>query len=373
MAMMAAGLAAAGLVTAMPQDPAFLPPTNPDASGSSSNDTGPSFVPFTPVFEQFYPSGQQPVFVPDTPQAPNPAFVGGSGGQTDAGTYASSGPSATSSGGLASTAIPPAGTGGAAGNKTGTGSPTSPTATPAPAPSMTYPGGLSQCQYMQILKMTSVFETGSTKFNWGACGNNNDGHGLSVGVVQFTTSTSVYDLVVEYDRLSGGSSKLTQYLGALKASKSKGPQGSSGQGVMDGLWSFCSDFGKLGSDPNFQQAQLNLQNKLYFQPAADAAAKHGITAPLFLGQAYDTAIQLGVGVVGQLAQNAGGKSGDQAAYMSAYLWARNDMLNNWGGAYPGTKYRTNAYRHCLDNGGLMLAGTVEILDNGGYKTISIGC
>ncbi|KAJ3131787.1 hypothetical protein HK101_004678, partial [Irineochytrium annulatum] len=243
------------------------------------------------------------------------------------------------------------------------------------------------CQYNLILQMTSTYETGSANLNYGACGNNNDGAGYSFGMVQFTTASTGYDVAAEYDSLYqnqyGYGSKMGQYLGALKNSKSSGRWGSSGWGNTDGLDGFCDAVKSLKDDPLWQKAQDDVEFKGYFEKINVMADWYGLTSPLLKGQLFDYNIQLGdaVSLFKKVISNNGGDPNshshgfaDEGAALQAFLWARLKKYDEMGGAFPGTAYRVKSYQHALDAGYLYFQDSIEYLDNGGgKKTIWASC
>jgi prepilin-type processing-associated H-X9-DG protein len=96
---------------------------------------------------------------------------------------------------------------------------------------------------------------------------------------------------------------------------------------------------------------------------------------LCIGQAYDTAVQMGVGTVDSVAQAAGRLVGyprdgtDERTFLEAYLNARDGMADQFGGAYIYTKYRQRSYRHALSNNYLWFDGSsgLSVLTNDGQE------
>ncbi|KAJ3205490.1 hypothetical protein HDU67_008817 [Dinochytrium kinnereticum] len=247
--------------------------------------------------------------------------------------------------------------------------------------------GLSRCQFDIVLKMTSVFETSNP--NWvnvislgfDICGNWNDGQGISAGFIQFTTSSgSALQVVLAYLTLTQRTNPpIASFVAALQTARSVGNQGQvSGQGFMSGLWGFCDAWREANTNDAaaFQGAQMKIQSDGYLAPNEGVVKRLGIKTALGVAQIMDTGIQLGYGAIEEIAKNAGwspAQGATETDFLWRYLDARIMYLNNLGGAYPGTKYRIDSYRHMLQKGNLNFAGgSVEMLENGG-NPMTITC
>ncbi|KAJ3097035.1 hypothetical protein HDU97_005324 [Phlyctochytrium planicorne] len=238
--------------------------------------------------------------------------------------------------------------------------------------------GLTRCQYNIILSITSVYETSNPNLGFDTCGNWNDGQGISAGFIQFTTSSgSALQVVQTYLSYSKRSNPpIASFVGALQKAKEVGNGGQTwGQGYMDGLWGFCDAWQEANTNDAeaFHSAQMKIQSDGYLAPNKQIVDELGIKTALGVGQMMDTAIQLGGGAVSVIARNAGwspSQGASESDFLRRYLDARIQYLNNLGGAYPGTKYRVESYRHMLQKGNLEFdGGQVEALDNGGYPMI----
>ncbi|KAJ3112427.1 hypothetical protein HDU96_004570 [Phlyctochytrium bullatum] len=242
--------------------------------------------------------------------------------------------------------------------------------------------GLTECQYRLLLKITSIFETSNpNQIRSDLCGNWNDGQGISAGFIQFTTSSgSALQVVRTYLKLTTRPNPpLASFIPALERAAQVGNRGAvSGQGFMDGLWSFCSAWTEADRNdgPAFRRAQMQIQAQGYMAPNKPMVDRLGLRTALGVGQLMDTAIQLGSGAVATIAERAGWSPKDgasEADWLGRYLNARAEYLRRMGGAYAGTLYRIRAYQFILGTGNLNFAnGAVTSLTNDGQR-INLKC
>ncbi|KAJ3205873.1 hypothetical protein HDU67_008577 [Dinochytrium kinnereticum] len=241
--------------------------------------------------------------------------------------------------------------------------------------------GLTRCQYDIVLKITSVFETSNANLGFNLCGNWNDGQGISAGFIQFTTSSgSLLSVVQAYLTMTRRTNPpIASFVGALQTARSVGNRGQvSGQGHMTGLWGLCDAWQEANNNDAaaFQSAQMKIQSDGYLAPNRAIVQRLGIKTALGVGQIMDTGIQLGYSAIEEISRNAGwspAQGASEADFLRRYLDARIIYLNNLGGAYPGTRYRINSYRHMLQRGNLnFVGGSVEMLENGGNR-MTITC
>ncbi|RKO95330.1 hypothetical protein CAUPRSCDRAFT_12963 [Caulochytrium protostelioides] len=106
----------------------------------------------------------------------------------------------------------------------------------------------------------------------------------------------------------------------------------------------------------------------------------GITAPLAIGQVWDTTIQLGPEAADELIKKADaklaaeGKSNtDQVAWLEAYMDARDEKVKGMPAPYPITVYRQTAFRHMLKVSKIDFTNTLETLQNSSDVPIKITC
>ncbi|WP_065424314.1 chitosanase [Kocuria sp. HSID16901] len=115
-----------------------------------------------------------------------------------------------------------------------------------------------------------------------------DGRGITLGIVGFTTGTGDFNKVLDnYDKATGGQNALHDYIEPLK--KLSGDN-------LDGLdqKGFHQAWKEAVKDPKMQEAQRQVRDELYFNPAVDQGEQDGVGA---LGQFiyYDTLVLNGMG------------------------------------------------------------------------------
>jgi len=234
--------------------------------------------------------------------------------------------------------------------------------------------GLTDCQQEIIFRVTSVFETGSQDLNFAFCDYENDGQGYDAGFMSATTHSGAILGIVQYYCKSKPSDAICNLQSALKQAV--------GSATKNGLGNLCSAWKAASNVKEFRNAQWQYTIDNYFSPATKHAKDIGLTLPLGLGELYDTNIQLGdgndqnsLGGIINTVNNRVGKpaSAGQTQWLSAFIQERINAENRIGGAYPGTIYRMNSYKHVIAKGQASMTGkTVEFLDNSG-NPMSVTC
>ena len=200
-----------------------------------------------------------------------------------------------------------------------------------------------------INSIISVFETGRVPnpAAYATCTILPDGAGISYGMHQSTDRAGSLDNIVKrYIELGGKHAvSLQAYLPYFASNKSateppKGPWSAETRAVIDLLK-------VAGADPIMHQAQEEVFDRDYFQPAVNHANQIGLTKALSLAVVYDTCIHSGPGGVTMIRNMFAAKSpangGTEAEWVKAYLNAR----RNWLGTHKmtilhGTVYRMDA-------------------------------
>lgn len=219
-----------------------------------------------------------------------------------------------------------------------------------------------------ILQITSVFENSQPTLQYASCGDIHDGNGYSAGFIQFTTRSGSALLVIQNYLARYPNAPIGRFEADLKrvvGSDTLVPGG------------FCDAWSEAAKDNGFASAQRDIQENEYLAPNARYVAEYGLRSPLSVGQFYDCSVQLGLGDCIEIAKNvwapSPAKGGNEATWLKAFIDARDSRLDQRGGAYPGTKYRTRSYRWMVDNGFMGLEGNSAVmLENGGGK-IMVGC
>ncbi|MEV7777428.1 chitosanase [Kitasatospora sp. NPDC088351] len=182
-----------------------------------------------------------------------------------------------------------------------------------------------------------------------------DGRGYTGGIVGFCSGTGdMLDLVRHYRELKPGN-PLAEYLPALEK-----VNGSASHSGLDP--DFASAWKKAAADPAFRQAQEDMRDRVYFNPAVSQAKTDGLHA---LGQLayYDAIVMHGPG---NSADSFGGiraaalkkaktpaQGGDEKAYIAAFLDARAAAMRTEA-AHDDTSRVDTAQRVFLQAGNLDL-------------------
>ncbi|MET4922237.1 chitosanase [Streptomyces sp. PSRA5] len=185
-----------------------------------------------------------------------------------------------------------------------------------------------------------------------------DGRGYTAGIVGFCTGCGDLLKVVErYVAARPDGNVLEPFLPALRAVK--GGESHDGLGTA-----FTTAWREAAGDPVFRKTQDAERDRIYFDPAVDAAKGDGLGA---LGQFiyYDAYVMHGFrdarGSVGvrtmrqQALKKAGSpaKGGDETAYLNAFLDARVDAMRREA-SHSDTSRVETAQRVFLDAGNLDL-------------------
>ena len=188
-------------------------------------------------------------------------------------------------------------------------------------------------------------------------GNSSENRGYTGGIVGFTSKThDMLLLVQQYVAAAPTNNPLAAYLPALK--KVDGTSSKSGLGSA-----FVSAWKAAGKDPRFAQAQVDLADSMYFQPAVEQAKKDGLGA---LGQfAYFDAMVMhgpgsdslsfgGIRSAALKKAKTPAQGGDEATYLNAFLNARVTAMKAEEGHSDVSRIET-AQRVFLKAGNLDLA------------------
>lgn len=192
----------------------------------------------------------------------------------------------------------------------------------------------------------SVFETGRlpNPSAYSTCAILPDGAGISYGMHQATDRAGSLDAIVKrYIELGGAQAEALKahlpYFAENRSTKEppKGPWSAETQNVVNLLKA-------AGADPRMQQAQEEVFDRDYFQPAVNHANQIGLTKALSLAVIYDTCIHSGPSGVTNIRNMFAAKSpangGTEAEWVKAYLAAR----RNWLATHKLTVLHATVYR-----------------------------
>ncbi|KAJ1664957.1 hypothetical protein EV178_003636 [Coemansia sp. RSA 1646] len=247
------------------------------------------------------------------------------------------------------------------------------------------------------IMITGIYENGDTESHYAYCENLNDGRGFTAGIAGFCTGTGdAWMVIQEYKNLTGSYGSFESMATDLEKYANSGSASSSG------IKNYCQMWGSLGNtDKNFQQAQDNIRDQLYYDPAQAASNKLGLKFDVSQGQIFDTGIEHGTGddADGMLALinntnsaftsdqtgnsgstlNINGHQVDEIVWLKKFIEIRTSDLmspkekDNQGGNYwAQTTYRTKSYSNIIDQGEYMWTSAVTLLDNDSKPT-TISC
>jgi chitosanase len=182
-----------------------------------------------------------------------------------------------------------------------------------------------------------------------------DGRGYTGGIIGFTSGTDdMLKLVQHYNNLEPNNI-LTKYIPALKRVD--------GSASHQGLGSaFVSDWKAAAQDPKFQEAQNNLRDSMYFDPAVNRAIGDGLRA---LGQFiyYDAMVMHGPGndpdsfggirAAALRRAKTPAQGGNEVTYLNAFLDVRKAAMLREA-AHQDTSRIDDEQRVFLQNGNMNL-------------------
>ncbi len=197
-------------------------------------------------------------------------------------------------------------------------------------PSTQFEGLANPATKRRAEKVISTFENSTTKIQYDYAENLDDGRGITAGRAGFCSGTGdLLEVVQRYTQLKPGN-ELAKYLPALEAdNNSDSTKGLSG---FEKAWKHASD-----NDPALNQAQDEVYDELYFNPAmarAEAAGIHTAVGQLIV---LDIIIQHGEGddpdglpaiMQEAIAAMGGPANGNEQAWLQKLLQIRRHHLLN---------------------------------------------
>jgi|GEM_PF-3356747 len=212
-------------------------------------------------------------------------------------------------------------------------------------------------QKRAIDSVLSIFETGRlpSAASYSTCTVLKDGAGISYGKHQCTDRAGSLDLVCKrYIELGGAeSAKLSAFLPQLSSNESAkvNPAGPFPGWLKD----LITLLKKIGSEPVMQQAQDEVFDRVYFEPAVLRANDFGLLTALSLLVLYDTCIHSGPARVmahaSQLLPATPSKGGDEKIWVREYVSERRAWLSRSSNELVRkTVYRPNALLKLIEQG-----------------------
>ncbi|KAJ1893490.1 hypothetical protein LPJ81_005363 [Coemansia sp. IMI 209127] len=245
--------------------------------------------------------------------------------------------------------------------------------------------------------ITGIYENGDTDPHYDYCQNLGDGRGYTAGIAGFCTGTGdAWQVIQEYKNLTGSYGEFQSMATYLAKYANDGSDSTTG------ITSYCSVWKSLGeTDTNFQLAQDNMRDQMYYDPAEAASNILGLQFDVSQGQLFDTSIEHGPydDPDGMLAlindtnnaftSDQTGTSGstliinghqvDEIVWLTKFIEVRTNDLEHpleaadQGGNYwAQTTYRTKSYSYIIEQKEYTWTNSVNLLDNDGKET-SISC
>jgi chitosanase len=229
---------------------------------------------------------------------------------------------------------------------------------------------LSPEQKRRADQLISVFENGTIAIQHGYAEALGDGRGITFGRSGFTTATGDgYELIKRYTALAP-ENPLARYLPRLQVLAREE------SGSIEGLSGFVAAVRQAARDPRFRQAQDDLQDEIYYRPAARYAATLGLKTALARALVYDTLLMHGDGddpdgvpaLLERARKAAGGTPAagvDETAWFSTFLRIRRAVLAHAHDpetrkAWAEAVGRADVFRALADQGNWDLHGPIVL-------------
>jgi chitosanase len=222
-----------------------------------------------------------------------------------------------------------------------------------------------------ILQLTTTCENSDTKLAFNYAENIGDGRGITFGCIGFTTGTYDGNMLIKHYTKLNPNNTLAKYIPALdKIDKESHPNGLNGN--TKGLENFIKDV-KACTDPLFKQAQIDLLNELYWNPALNLANSIGVKNQLTLAFIYDMCVNHGEDGARSLVNKAKSKVGgtpkdgvNENTFLSALFDYRTTYIQqDWAGGVD----RVNGFRKLLNANNLNLTPPFKFTVYGDTFTI----
>lgn len=240
---------------------------------------------------------------------------------------------------------------------------------------------LTDEQKRRIMQVTSLFENGTTTFQYGYVEDLGDGRGYTCGRVGFTTGTGdAYEVVKRYTKRVPHN-PLAKFLPELERLNSADDSGD-----VTRLKGFPEAWKSLANDKVFRAVQDEVADEWYFQPAMKHAEDVGIHTALGEAVFYDTLIQHGDGddpdglpaLITATKKKAGGlpKTGiDEKKWLATFLDVRKADLAHAHNADTREEWaksvtRVDSLKQLLRSGNFDLTHSVSFAWEGEHYTIS---
>lgn len=239
-------------------------------------------------------------------------------------------------------------------------------------PQSVYAITASSQQKNVILQLTTTCENSQTKLAFNYAENIGDGRGITFGCIGFTTGTYDGNMLIKHYTELNPNNTLAKYIPALdKIDKEKHTSDGLNSNTK-GLEGFIKDIQSC-NDPLFKQAQIDLLNELYWNPALNLANSIGVKNQLTLAFIYDMCINHGEDGARSLVNKAKSKVGgtpkdgvNENTFLSALMDYRYTYIQqDWAEGVD----RVNAFRKLLNANNLTLTPPFKFTVYGDTFTI----
>ena len=228
------------------------------------------------------------------------------------------------------------------------------------------PAGSADVTKNVIMALTCIPENDTVSFVYNYAENRNHGRGITFGIIGFTSGT--FDGTVLLKRIAGKDPDhpLCDYIPAFEYIDSLHTEGHTDN--LTGLDNFIADFTKYGNDAVVKEAQLELLDELYWDPAMRIAETRGIKLNITKGQIYDACIRHGASGARTIAERTDAAIGspsagaDETAWLKRYFDERKKLYQEEGVTGPFPRIDV-LYQGILDSGNVMLIPPFDVMCN----------
>jgi len=226
-----------------------------------------------------------------------------------------------------------------------------------------------------ILALTCIPENDTTSFVYNYAENINDGRGITFGIIGFTSGTFDGTELLKLIRKKDSSNPLCAYIPAFETIDNLTHVNGHTDNVT-GLVNFINDFNSYGNDRVVKEAQLELLDEFYWDPAMVIAETRGIKLNITKGQIYDACIRHGSSDARKIAEltdaavGSPSKGGNEIDWLKHYFVERKKLYEKEGdtGVIPRIDV---LYQGILDSGNLMLIPPFDVKCNDAVTAYTI--
>ena len=218
-----------------------------------------------------------------------------------------------------------------------------------------------------ILQMSATLENSDTELQYNYAENIGDGRGITFGCIGFCTGTYDGNILIKYYTTLNPDNTLAKYIPALNKIDSGKHSAARGEGnpSLTGLDGFIKDVNNC-NDPLFKQAQIEMLDELYYNPAMEIADSIGAKNALTRAFIYDMCVRHGPDGAKSLVKSAGAIGSDENAYLTKLISLRDAKLKKEG---LGDVKRDVGFKNVLSSGNVGLATPFKFVAYGDSFTI----